>query len=88
MRPHRWLSCYHYVLVVFLITPVVIVVLVSFTPKTFLEVPLTAFSLRWYRTIVDHPEFVGSFFNSLYLALTVCVIAAPSITIAALMFDE
>jgi len=83
MRPSRWLSLYHYALVAFLIAPVVVVVVVSFTPKTFLEVPLTAFSLRWYRTIFDHPEFVGSFFNSLYLALTVCVIAASLGTFAA-----
>jgi len=83
MRPSRWLSLYHYALVGFLIAPVVIVVLVSFTPKTFLEVPLTAFSFRWYRAILAHPEFIGSFFNSLYLALTVCAIAATLGTFAA-----
>lgn len=76
MKSKQLLSLYHYLLVLFLLSPVVVVVLVSFTPQTFLQVPLTKFSLRWYRAILDHPEFISAFFNSLYLALTVSLISA------------
>jgi putative spermidine/putrescine transport system permease protein len=76
MKSRQLLSIYHYLLVIFLLAPVFVVVLVSFTPYTYLKVPLSAFSLRWYRAILDHPEFISGFFNSLYLAITVSIISA------------
>jgi putative spermidine/putrescine transport system permease protein len=76
MKSRQLLSIYHYLLVIFLLAPVFVVVLVSFTPHTYLKVPLSAFSLRWYRAILDHPEFISGFFNSLYLAITVSIISA------------
>lgn len=76
MKAKQFLSIYHYALVIFLLSPVVIVILVSFTPQTYLQVPLTKFSLRWYRAILKHPEFISAFFNSFYLAMTVSLISA------------
>ena len=77
MKSKQFLSIYHYMLIIFLLSPVVVVVLVSFTPQTYLQVSLTKFSTRWYRSILDHPEFISAFFNSLYLAITVSLVSAP-----------
>ena len=76
MKADRLLSVFHYALLIFLVSPVVIVILVSFTPETFLKVSLTRFSFRWYQAILEHPEFISAFFNSLKVALTVCLISA------------
>jgi putative spermidine/putrescine transport system permease protein len=76
MKTRKFLLLYHYLLVLFLLLPVVIVIMVSFTPQTYLNVPLQKFSLRWYRAIIDHPEFISAFFNSLYLAFTVSLLSA------------
>lgn len=59
---------FHAIVVAFMLAPLVIVCLVAFTPENTLTIPTTSFSLRWFRAIFDHPDFVQSFWNSLKLA--------------------
>jgi putative spermidine/putrescine transport system permease protein len=84
MKTARFLSIFHYLLVLFLLAPIILVIMVSFTPETFLTVPTTKFSLRWYRAIIDNPEFISGLIKSLYLAVTVSLICALIGTPAAL----
>lgn len=54
--------------VIFMLAPLVIVCLVAFTPENTLSLPGWTWSLRWFRKVFEHPDFVTSFLNSLWLA--------------------
>ena len=63
----------------FILAPLVVVCLVAFTDKGYLSLPRDGFSLRWFRAILDHPDFIEAFWLSIYLALgsaTVAVVLA------------
>ena len=42
-----------------MLAPLVVVCLVAFTPENTLTLPTTAFSLRWFAAVFDHPDFVA-----------------------------
>jgi putative spermidine/putrescine transport system permease protein len=46
----------------------VVVCAVAFTPEGFLSLPTKGFSLRWFRAILNYPEFLRAFRDSLWLA--------------------
>lgn len=66
---------FHTLVVAFMLAPLAIVCLVAFTPENTLTLPTTEFSLRWFRAIFVHPDFVQSFWNSLRLATFSATIA-------------
>ena len=53
----------------FMLAPLLVVCVVAFTPHNTLTIPTTEFSLRWFRAVFAHSDFVSSFWNSLRLAL-------------------
>jgi putative spermidine/putrescine transport system permease protein len=59
---------FHALFVSFILAPILIVCAVAFTPEGFLSLPTRGFSLRWFRTILDYPEFIRAFRDSLWLA--------------------
>ena len=61
MIGRRALEGFNVLFVGFSLAPVVVVVLVAFTPAGWLKIPTTRFSLRWFRAIGDHPEFISAF---------------------------
>lgn len=66
---------YHTLFVAFVLAPILIVCVVAFTPEGFLSVPTTRLSLRWFRAILDYPEFITAFWNSVWLAALSSAIA-------------
>jgi len=60
---------------VFMLAPLLVVCLVAFTPENTLSLPTTEFSLRWFEAVFIHPDFVQSFWNSLWLALASATLA-------------
>lgn len=66
---------YHTLFVAFVLAPILIVCVVAFTPEGFLSVPTTRLSLRWFRAILDYPEFIAAFWNSVWLAALSSAIA-------------
>src|SRR5260370_11653334 len=58
---------FHTIFVVVMLAPIVVVCLVAFAPEGYLSLPITSFSLRWFRTIANYPEFVHAFWVSLGL---------------------
>ena len=58
---------FHTVFVIVMLAPIVVVCLVAFTPEGYLSLPTNGFSLRWFRTIANYPEFVHAFWVSLGL---------------------
>ncbi|QTD45693.1 ABC transporter permease [Ottowia testudinis] len=61
--------------VLFMLAPMVIVCIVAFTPESTLTIPTRDFSLRWFRAVFAHPNFMTSFWNSVWLALASASIA-------------
>lgn len=59
----------------FMLAPLLIVCAVAFTPENTLSLPRTHLSLRWFKAVFAHPDFVQSFKNSLWLALASATIA-------------
>ncbi|MGH1429081.1 MAG: ABC transporter permease [Arenicella sp.] len=73
---------FHAIFIIFILAPLAMVVAVSFTGKGYLSLPTDGLSLRWFRAILDNPDFINAFWVSTWLALvsaTVAVIiAVPS----------
>jgi putative spermidine/putrescine transport system permease protein len=59
----------------FMLAPLLIVCIVAFTPENTLTIPSTHLSLRWFKAVFAHPDFVTSFWNSLWLALASATLA-------------
>jgi spermidine/putrescine transport system permease protein len=70
--------------VVFLLTPLFLVVLFSFTNRGIAAFPIDYPSLQWWQAMVDDPEFVPALKNSLTIGSTVGVISAIIGTMAAM----
>ena len=66
---------FHALFVVFVLAPILIVCAVAFTPEGFLSLPTKGLSLRWFRAIMDYPEFVSAFRDSVWLAILSSTIA-------------
>lgn len=66
---------FHTIVVGFVLAPLVIIILVAFTPENTLTIPTTSFSLRWFQAVLVHPDFVPSFFNSMWLATIAATIS-------------
>ncbi|MXP62453.1 ABC transporter permease [Roseomonas sp. M0104] len=67
---------FHLLFIAFILAPLVVVVLVSFTDKGFLAMPFGGASLRWWWAIGDNPRFLESFWFSLQLAFVTATLAA------------
>ena len=59
---------FHILFVIFVLAPILIVCAVAFTPEGFLSLPTKGLSLRWFRAILDYPEFISAFRDSVWLA--------------------
>ncbi|HXD40040.1 MAG TPA: ABC transporter permease subunit, partial [Ramlibacter sp.] len=61
--------------IAFMLAPLVIVCVVAFTPANTLSIPTTHLSLRWFKAVFAHSDFVQSFKNSLALAFLAATLA-------------
>jgi putative spermidine/putrescine transport system permease protein len=81
---------FHALVAAFMMTPLVIVCLVAFTPSDTLQVPWGAYSLRWFRAVFEHGDLVQSFWNSLFvaaLAATFSVLLAVPAALAIVRYE-
>lgn len=73
---------FHSLIVVFMLAPMVVVCLVAFTPENTLTMPWNGFSLRWFKAVFAHKDFMDAFSNSGRLALLSAtistILAVPS----------
>jgi len=67
----------------FLVLPILAIIPLSLNPGSFLIFPETGLSLRWYRTLVESPQWTHAFGNSLKIAIATTLIATPLGTLAA-----
>ncbi|WP_454827475.1 ABC transporter permease [Paraburkholderia xenovorans] len=69
------LAVYIALFVIFLLAPIVIVVMTSFTPGETVAVSLDGMSLRWYRRFLEYRPFTDSLITSLMIAALATVSA-------------
>ena len=67
---------FHWLFIAFILAPLVVVILVSFTDKGYMAMPFDGASLRWYRAIAENPQFLDSFWVSLQLGLVSATLSA------------
>ncbi|MBZ9772202.1 ABC transporter permease [Mesorhizobium sp. CO1-1-8] len=83
-RPTDWLFNTILVLMLgFLLLPILLVVPLSFSSGDFFVYPLPGVSMRWYAEFFNNPVWMGSFRNSLVVALCTMVFATTLGTLAA-----
>ena len=52
---------FNLLVVAFVLAPLVIVCLTAFTPGSTLTLPTTDWSLRWFKAVVAHADFMQAF---------------------------
>ncbi len=63
------LSLYNLIITIIMLAPLVVVILTSFTPTMFYQIPTLHWSLRWYRAIFVSSGYVRGFYLSCELAV-------------------
>lgn len=69
------LAVFHLLFAAFMLAPLVMVVLVSFTGKGYVSMPFDGASLRWYRAILDKQDFIDAFWRSISLGVGAATLA-------------
>ncbi len=77
------LGFYNLLVFIFLISPLVIVVMVSVNDTQYISFPIKKLTLQWYRAIPEYMEFVDAFLVSIWLALLAAVCSTALGTMAA-----
>jgi putative spermidine/putrescine transport system permease protein len=68
----------------YLILPIIIYLPLSFSERALLKYPIDQFSLRWYRALVENPEWANALLNSVYIAAVATVLASLLGVVAAI----
>lgn len=66
---------FHTLFVSFIVAPLLIIVLVSFSDKGYISMPFDGASWRWYKAIWEAPELINAFWLSVWLGLGAATIA-------------
>jgi ABC-type spermidine/putrescine transport system permease subunit II len=85
----RWaLRGYTWLILAFILLPLVVISLMSFTPSEFLEFPPQGFSLQWYREFLNSTAWLLAMQNSLIIAVVTAVGATSVGGTAAFALDR
>ena len=80
---HGW-RLFILLVIAFLVTPLILVILFSFNASALTSLPLTGFTLDWYRRLFANESFWPALANSLVIGLTVAILSVMVGTLAAL----
>lgn len=70
------LRTYAVLAALFIMAPQLIVIVIAFSPASFVAFPPTGFSLRWMHQVFVDPTFMRPMWNSIVLGLIACAVAA------------
>ncbi len=73
-----------WILLLFLVTPALVAIPVSLTPKRFLSMPGGEYSLRHFTALFSSPEWLSSFFQSAVIGLSTSALATILGTLCAI----
>ena len=84
----RWLGYllvenFPWLVIIFLLAPLLIIVPLSFSAAPFLDFPPSSFSLRWYETVLSRSDWINPVLTSTRIALAVVLIATSLGVLAA-----
>ncbi len=79
---------YYWVVIIFLLFPLIIVIPISFVDSKYLQFPPKNFSFRWYENYFNDANFFISTLNSIYLGFFSSIIATIIGTMAALALSK
>jgi putative spermidine/putrescine transport system permease protein len=72
-----WMALvFHTCLVAFIVAPLVVVTLVSFTAKDYLSMPFDGASWRWFKAVFESPDIADAFWLSIRLGLCAATLAS------------
>ena len=74
--------------IVFMLSPLILVVLFSFTVGGMANFPIETWSLRWWNDLFANPAFCSALINSLIIGLVVSVVSAVFGTMAAMGLSQ
>ena len=74
---HPYLTAFALFEFVFLILPSLIILVVSLGADQIISFPPTEYSLRWYTSLIDQPQYVEPFVNSVFVATFCTIISIP-----------
>lgn len=74
MHNHFLARLYHSLFMIFILAPIVIVIIVSFTSKGYISFPSEGLSLRWYRAIWQDSDMTSAFVLSFKTAISATII--------------
>jgi putative spermidine/putrescine transport system permease protein len=75
---------FHALVTAFIVAPLVVVVLVSFSDKQYISMPFDGVTLRWYREILNASDLLSGFWLSIRLGLAAATLASAIAVPAAL----
>ena len=70
----NWLRLWTLLVLLFLYTPIIVIVVFSFEQSAFSTLPWSGFTLEWYRQLLQSGQAINSIVNSVYVALIVTTI--------------
>ncbi|MFI4986246.1 MAG: ABC transporter permease [Alphaproteobacteria bacterium] len=82
-RVQPWLAAVAGVVLFYLITPILVIVPLSFSSALYLSFPPPGFSLQWYRDFFDRADWLGAAWLSIWVGSAVMVLATALGTPAA-----
>lgn len=71
-----------------ILAPIVTLIIFSFNSARFPSLPWQGFTFAWYEQMLQDPEIVGAFLNSIKVAFSVGVLATVLGTLAAYLFSR
>lgn len=84
---YRWLYyAFGVAMVIFLITPLLAIIPLSFSSGSFLSYPLPGFSLQWYEKVFSDGPWVAALKNSFIIGIISTIVATILGTLAAYAF--
>jgi len=84
IRPSMPIRAVAWLTIVFLIVPLIVIALVSFSSAQYLSFPPPGFSLRWYERLFSSPQWIDSLWVSIQVALLSSAMTLILGTLAAL----
>ena len=84
----RWLGAFALLVCIFSVSPVLVIVLESFTATDYITFPPQGYSFKWYLEIAKRSEFIDSAIVSLVVALASCLISTVIGTMVAIAIDR
>ena len=70
-KGYRWgLSAYVVAFFAFILAPILIVVVVSFSSTAYVTFPVKGYSLKWFHRFIEYRPFLDSFVVSIEIAVS------------------